>query len=113
MDFRATDPTVERLRVLLAPRRVRVVSAYVVNRSDTPIVIPTFSAERFDGRIATMERADADPLVGRAGIVLPASIPGNGAATVYLLTRERPEAVTAVVMHPAKGVSIRLSPQDG
>lgn len=112
VDFRASDPTVTRIRAAIGDEQVRIVSAYIVNRSDAPILIPAVSAERFDGRVSTLTRADADPLVRRTGLRLPISIPARGAVTVYLLTRERPEAVTAIVMRRRGGAVLSLEPQD-
>lgn len=111
VDFRASDATIRRIEDALGRQRPRIVAAYLVNRSDQPLLVPTFRAERFDGRLVTMERADADRLVARIGIRSPLTVPANGATTVYLLTRERPEAVTRVVVVRRNGTRVMLTPE--
>lgn len=110
-DYRAEDPTGTRIRALVKPRGLRVVVAYVVNHSDRPQLTPTFRAELFDGRIVNLPRADRDSQVSRTGLPVPRVIGVDDATTIYLLTKERPEAVTSIVMRRADGKTVRLQPK--
>lgn len=111
LDFRAEDPTAARLRELVKPRGLRVVVAYVVNHSDRPQLIPTFNVDRFDGRVVTLARADRDSQVARIGLPSPSVIGVDEAVTVYFVTRERPEAITAILMRRADGKVVTLDPK--
>lgn len=111
LDFRAEDPDATRIRELVKPRGLRVVVAYVVNHSDRPQLTPTFRAQLFDGRIVALARADHDSQVVRTGIPAVRVIGVDDAATFYLLTRERPEAITAIVMRRTDGKEITLDPK--
>ena len=111
LDFRAEDATAVRIRELVKPRSLRVVVAYVVNHSDHPQLTPTFRAQLFDGRIVTLVRADHDSQVLRTALPGARVLGVDDAATFYLLTRERPEAITAIVMRRSDGKEIRLDPK--
>ncbi len=111
IDFHADEPMTDRIRELVKGRRLRVAVAYVVNHSDRPQLMPTFTAERYDGRIVVLSRADKDPQIARIGLTAPLVVSPDGAATLYLLTTERPEGLTTIVMRRADGKRITLNPQ--
>lgn len=111
VDYRTVDPVATRLREAVKDRGLRVAVAYVVNHAKQPAIVPTFVAERFDGRLSLMTPAYRDAALRTMGLPQVRSIGGDGAATIYLLTRERSEGITRITLRRGNGREVTLTPQ--
>lgn len=111
VDFRGEDATARRIRDLVGVDGPRVALAYVVNHSSRPITVPTFTAQRFDGRLTVLRRADQQPRLGRLGLPHINALAPNSAGTIYLLYSGSPSAFTRISMRSGIERAVTLRPQ--
>ncbi len=111
VDFRGDDATAARIRELLGADGPRVALAYIVNRQTRPITVPTFTAQRFDGRLTVLRRADQQQSLDRLGLPHIDALAPNEAGTIYLLYSGSPSAFTRIAMRSGIERDVTLRPQ--
>lgn len=113
VDFGGIDATSTRIRERIAGDGRLVALVYLVNHGDRPVTIPTFTAERYDGHLAVLARADRDPRLTGIGLPRAEAVAADGAMTLYVLYRGDPAAVTRIGMRRGLERAVTLTPQQG
>ena len=113
VDFLGADETAERMRSSLTGTGRQVALAYIVNRDERPVPLPTFTGELFDGRLIVFARADQDRVLRSIGLPVTTVVPGNGALTIYLTYRGNPAGITRIGMRRGIEREVTLVPQRG